>query len=83
MVLIRLSQACLILLVSMATPLFLLIGGTGCSLLMNLEMMFAFQEFKLEYWNALRDSVLYWDGEKFVHTPTMNKRYLDTQKLLF
>jgi hypothetical protein len=37
----------------------------------------------LAYWNALRDSVLYWDGEKFVHTPTMNKRYLDTQKVLF
>ncbi len=32
-------------------------------------------QFKLEYWNALKDSVLYWDGEKFVNTPTMNKRH--------
>jgi hypothetical protein len=35
----------------------------------------------LAYWNALRDSVLYWDGEKFVHTPTMNKRYSSVKAL--
>lgn len=27
------------------------------------------------YINSLKDSVLYWDGEKFVNTPTMNKKY--------
>jgi hypothetical protein len=38
-------------------------------------------QFKLEYWNALKDSVQYWNGEKLVHTPTMNKRYLASKML--
>jgi hypothetical protein len=25
------------------------------------------------YWKAMKDSVLYWDGDKFVHYPTQNK----------
>ena len=32
-----------------------------------------------EYWMELKNSVLYWDGEKFVKTPTMNKLYLASQ----
>lgn len=39
-------------------------------------------QFKLDYWNALKDSVKYWDGEKFVNTPTMNKRYRETRQPL-
>ncbi len=39
-------------------------------------------QFKLEYWNALKHSVQYWDGEKFVHTPTMNRRYGEIHKPL-
>ncbi len=27
------------------------------------------------YINSLKDSVLYWDGEKFMNSPTMNKKY--------
>lgn len=30
-----------------------------------------------KYLNQLKDSVLYWDGEKFVNTPTMNKKYIE------
>ena len=29
------------------------------------------------YVEELRQRVQYWDGEKFVHEPTMNKRYKD------
>jgi hypothetical protein len=29
------------------------------------------------YFEQLRQGVLYWDGEKFVHEPTMNKRYVE------
>jgi hypothetical protein len=32
------------------------------------------------YKQALIDSILYWDGEKFVSTPTMNRRYLEALK---
>jgi hypothetical protein len=28
-----------------------------------------------QYYEELRQGVLYWDGEKFVHEPTMNKYY--------
>jgi hypothetical protein len=33
-----------------------------------------------KYLEELRRGVQYWDGEKFVREPTMNKRYLDTAK---
>jgi hypothetical protein len=34
-----------------------------------------------QYYEELRQGILYWDGEKFVHKPTMNKTYLSlTQK---
>jgi len=29
-----------------------------------------------KYYEDLRKSILYWDGEKFVNYPTMNRRYL-------
>jgi hypothetical protein len=29
------------------------------------------------YKQALKDSVLYWDGDRFTHTRTMNRRYLE------
>ncbi len=29
------------------------------------------------YFEKLRQGVLYWDGDKFVHEPTMNKRYVE------
>jgi hypothetical protein len=29
-----------------------------------------------QYYEDLRKRVLYWDGEKFVKEPTMNKNYL-------
>lgn len=32
------------------------------------------------YWEKLKKSVLYWDGEKFVTTPTLNKAFLETHK---
>ena len=34
------------------------------------------------YYERLRKSVEYWDGEKFVATPTMNKKYLDVIRQL-
>lgn len=30
-----------------------------------------------QYYEEYRRGIRYWDGEKFVHTPTMNKRYLN------
>jgi hypothetical protein len=33
------------------------------------------------YTEKLKNSVLYWDGERFVNTPTMNKRFKATQPL--
>jgi len=35
-----------------------------------------------QYYEGLRRRVLYWDGEKFVNTPTMNRKYLETTKYL-
>ncbi len=35
----------------------------------------------LAYRDALKDSVLYWNGDTFVHTPTMNKRYVAAKML--
>ena len=32
-----------------------------------------------KYYGDLRQGVQYWDGEKFVHEPTMNKRYLEAR----
>ncbi|MFN0156636.1 MAG: hypothetical protein ACKVRP_01030 [Bacteroidota bacterium] len=32
------------------------------------------------YWKELLRGVLYWDGDKFVNTPTMNKRYVEVAK---
>jgi hypothetical protein len=39
--------------------------------------------FDEDYRQNLLNSIQYWDGEKFVHTPTMNKGYFDARKLLF
>ena len=30
-----------------------------------------------EYWTAFKKTILYWDGDGWVKTPTMNKRYLE------
>jgi hypothetical protein len=35
-----------------------------------------------QYYDELRKSVQYWDGEKFVNEPTMNKVYLELSKRL-
>jgi hypothetical protein len=32
------------------------------------------------YWEELKQGVQYWDGEKFVSEPTMNKRYVEAMK---
>ncbi len=32
------------------------------------------------YYEDLQRSILYWDGDKFVHEPTMNRRYKETLK---
>jgi hypothetical protein len=32
------------------------------------------------YYQELKDSVLYWDGDRFVSTPTMNKYYLQSKQ---
>ncbi|MEM4723984.1 MAG: hypothetical protein QXP01_03140 [Candidatus Hadarchaeum sp.] len=34
------------------------------------------------YYEELRDGVRYWDGEKFVKKPTMNKRYMAAMRKL-
>lgn len=33
-----------------------------------------------DYFENIRKNILYWDGEKFVHEPTMNKRYMEAMK---
>ena len=33
-----------------------------------------------QYYDELRKGILYWDGEKFVSEPTMNKRYVEAMK---
>ncbi|MGA2624988.1 MAG: VCBS repeat-containing protein [Bacteroidota bacterium] len=31
-----------------------------------------------DYFENIRKDILYWDGDKFVHEPTMNRRYFET-----
>ena len=38
------------------------------------------KKLNVQYYEELRQGVQYWDGEKFVHEPTMNKRYLEAKK---
>ncbi|MBI4810960.1 MAG: hypothetical protein HY800_05885 [Ignavibacteriales bacterium] len=40
------------------------------------------QTYNQAYLKSLKDSIKYWDGEKFVNTPTMNKKYNSAKQVV-